>query len=138
MSDEFDSACDRLSHAVDAVQYERLRWSRNEGPMLDGLVALLREALGPREEFELSEEGSAGARRRFVIKVHTFRIAAVNIELGSDGQVAMWGETIERGRGRVPAPQRFSAPYSAIDLGWMQDALARVFAGIEADGRVVQ
>ena len=134
MADDFDNACDRLSSAVDSAQFERLRWARTEGPMLDALVGLLRSALGEREEFELSEEGSNGARRRFVIKVHSFRIAAVNLEL--DGrQVTLWGEAIERGRGRIVDPQRQTAAYDAIDEAWMKRALAAVFSGIEPEAR---
>lgn len=134
MADDFDNACDRLSAAVDSVQFERIRWSRTEGPMLEALAALLRSALGEREEFELSEEGSSGRRRRFVLKVHTFRIVAVNIAL--DGrQVTVWGETIERGRGRVANAQGRTAAYETVDEAWMKRALAAVFSEIEAEGR---
>ena len=134
MGDDFESACDRLSAAVDSVQFERIRWARTEGPMLDALAGLLRSALGEREEFELSEEGSGGNRRRYVIKVHTFRIAAVNIVL-EGREVTVWGEGIERGRGQVVEPQRQTAAYDAIDEGWMKRALAAVFSEIQAEGR---
>jgi hypothetical protein len=134
MTDDFDAACDQLSTAVDNVQFERIRWGRTEAPMLEALVELAREALADRSEFELAEEGSQGARRRFVLKVHSFRIAAINISL--DGQtVALWGEAIDRGRARVPDPQRRTADYAAIDSAWMRRALGAIFAEIQADGR---
>jgi hypothetical protein len=134
MTADFEAACDQLSTAVDNVQFERIRWARTEGPMLEALVGLARGALADRAEFELTEEGSQGARRRFVLKVHSFRIAAINIAL--DGQtVAVWGEAIDRGRAQIPNPQRQTGDYAAIDDAWMKRALGAVFAQIQADGR---
>ncbi|MEO6153585.1 MAG: hypothetical protein ABIT09_02775 [Croceibacterium sp.] len=134
MTDDFDDDCDRLSSAIDSIQFERIRWARTEGPMLDALVALAQSAINGRSEFEFSEEGSSGACRRFVLKVHSFRIAAVNIAL--DGQdVTMWGEAIERGRGQVASTQRETADYAAIDETWMKAALRRIFNDIRFDER---
>ena len=45
MLEDFEAACDRLSQAIDSAQYERIRWSRTEGPMLDHLVELVRGAI---------------------------------------------------------------------------------------------
>jgi hypothetical protein len=130
MADDFDSECDRLSQAIDSAQFERLRWARNEAPMLEHLVELAKAAIADRPEFELSEEGSVGACRRFVLKVHSFRIAAVNLAL--DGRtVTIWGEVIERGRGRLADPQRRSADYADVDQAWMRDALQGVFREIQ-------
>ena len=42
--DSFQLECDRLSHIVDGALFERLRWERNEGPMLARLVALAHSA----------------------------------------------------------------------------------------------
>eukprot|EP01042_Synura_sphagnicola_P018123 gene18123-22915_t len=43
--DSFEDACDRLSQGIDAVQFERLRWSKTEGPMLARLVELVHLAI---------------------------------------------------------------------------------------------
>jgi hypothetical protein len=134
MADEFEAACDHLSTAVDSVQFERIRWARTEGPMLEALVGLARDALASRSEFELTEEGTSGACRRFVLKVHSFRIAAINIAL--EGQtVAVWGEAIDRGRARMPHSQRHTAEYAAVDEEWIKRALGAVFGEIQPDGR---
>jgi hypothetical protein len=130
MADNFESECDRLSRTVDPAQFERIRWARTEGPMLERLVELARAALSERSEFELSEEGSGGAVRRFVLKIHTFRIAAVNISL-DERTVTVWGEQIDRGRGRLANPQRRSASYDAVDLEWMKATFQSLFSEIE-------
>ena len=59
--DSFQLECDRLSHIVDGALCERLRWERNEGPMLARLVALAHAAFEGRSEFELIEEGAKAA-----------------------------------------------------------------------------
>ncbi len=46
--DPFLVECDRLSQLVNPVQYEQLRWSRVDGPMLARLVALALETLEDR------------------------------------------------------------------------------------------
>jgi len=131
MADDFDIECDRLSGAIDSTQFERIRWARTEGPMLERLVGLARSALDGRSEFELTEEGSTGACRRLVIKVHSFRIAAINIAL--DGQtVAVWGEEIDRGKGRLAEAQRRTTSYQNVDESWMKGAMREIFSEIRA------
>jgi hypothetical protein len=137
MTDEFEAACDQLSTAVDHVQFERIRWARTEGPMLDALVALAQSAIAERSEFELTEEGSSGPCRRMVLKVHSFRIAAISIAL-EGGKVAVWGSAIERGRGRLANPQRRTADYAAVDEAWMKDALRAIFGEIQSEGRAAE
>src|SRR5687767_5599746 len=106
--DRFETECDRLSNVVDAVQFERVRWAKNEGPMLDRLVELSRATVEGRPDFELTDEGSRGAIRRFVLKIHGFRIVAVSIGLEA-GRVSVWGEAIERSKYRIVNGQRHSA-----------------------------
>ena len=130
MADPFESALDRLSNKIDSVQYERLRWSKNEGPMLDHLVALTQAAFEGRPDYELSEEGSSEARKRFVIKVHGFRVAAFTVAL-EGRNVTVSSEVIERGRVRAVGEARPSAPYEAVDQAWMNDALTQILAGFE-------
>ena len=65
--DNFELECDRLSSAVDSVQFERIRWARHEGPMLERMVQLAQAAVADRPDFELTDEGSRGAVKRYVI-----------------------------------------------------------------------
>ncbi|MDB5724371.1 MAG: hypothetical protein JWQ16_1125, partial [Novosphingobium sp.] len=80
-SDSFEQECDRLSQAVDDSLYTRLRWERNEAPMLAKLVSLAQGTLEGRSEFELTEEGATSNIKRFVLKVHSNRIMAIVIFL---------------------------------------------------------
>ena len=79
--DSFQQECDRLSQAVDAAQFERLRWAKVEGPMLAKLVSLALGAIETRPEFELTEEGATNDLKRFVLKVHSNRVAAIALWL---------------------------------------------------------
>jgi hypothetical protein len=130
MSDAFESALDRLSNKIDSVQFERLRWSRTEAPMLEHLVGLTQAAFESRPDYELSEEGSSEARKRFVIKIHGFRTAAFTVAL--EGRtVSLSSEVIERGRAQRVGDARPSAPYEEVDQAWMNQALAQILGGIE-------
>ncbi len=126
----FDLACDRLSHGVDKVQHEYLRWSRNEGPMLDNLVALANSALASRPEFELAEEGATNAVRRFILKVHGIRIAAITIAL-EGRRVVIGFEELERGKFSLLAGEPISSDYEAVDESWMIGALEQVFDRVQ-------
>jgi hypothetical protein len=127
----FDLVCDRLSSAVDKGQFERLRWERNEGPMLARLVSLAHAALEQRSEFELAEEGSSSALKRFVLKVHSNRVVAISIWLG-EGLVHIRAEEIERSRYRLIAGNPLSADFKVIDEQWMADALRELFSRVES------
>ena len=128
--DRFETQCDRLSNAVDPVQFERVRWAKNEGPMLERVVALAQEAVKERADIELTDEGSRGAIKRYVLKVHGFRIVAVN--LGLEGsRVVVSGEAIERSKYRVVNGQRHSAEFAQVDDAWMRDALRAVMSEIQ-------
>ncbi len=122
----FEQECDRLSHIVDSVSFERLRWSRTEGPMLAHLVALLHGVLEGREDFELTEEGSTNALKRFVLKVHSNRVMAVTISL-EPGRVILAAEEIERSKYKLSDDSPIYEDYNAVDEQWMSLALQELF-----------
>ena len=126
----FDQQCDRLSQAVDAVQFERLRWARTEAPMLDRLVELAQAAVAERPDFELVDEGSAGAIKRFVLKVHGMRVVAITLGLDR-GQVVVAAEEIERSKYRLANRPPTAADFSKVDAPWMDAALQEAFGRIE-------
>lgn len=128
--DRFEIECDRLSKTVDGVQFERVRWAKNEGPMLERLVELAQAAVRERPDFELTDEGSRGPVRRFVLKVHGFRIVAVNLGLEA-GRVVVWAEAIERSKYRIVDGQRQSAEFQRVDEAWMRDTLRALMGEIQ-------
>lgn len=128
--DSFEMECDRLSQVVDGASFERLRWARTEGPMLARLVALAQGAVEQREDFELTEEGSTSDLKRFVLKVHGNRVAAVGICL-KDGQTHMWAEAIERSRFKLAPGEPLSAAFDAVDEPWMVRGLRELFGRVQ-------
>ena len=128
--DSFEIACDRLSNAVDSVQFERIRWAKNEGPMLEHLVELARAAIEERSDFELTDEGSKGAVKRFVLKVHSLRIVAVNLGL-EGGKAVVWAEAIERSNYRLVNGWRHSAEFQDVDEAWMKGALRAIMGEVQ-------
>lgn len=126
----FAEECDRLSRAVDAVQFERLRWARTEGPMLDHLVTLTQATVAERPDLELTEEGSAGNTRRFVLKVHGFRVVALRIGVDAAGQVAVGAEQIERSKYRLAEADPIEAMFGDIDQAWLEAAFESVFSRV--------
>jgi hypothetical protein len=131
LQNSFERECDRLSAAVDTVQFERLRWARTEGPMLARLVELTTAAIGDRSDYELAEEGSSGDIKRFVLKVHGTRVVAVAVGLVR-GLVVMDAELIDRSRFRLAPGDPVTADYAAVDEDWIGSALQQVFARIQA------
>lgn len=129
IQDSFEMACDRLSNAVDSAQFERLRWARTEAPMLARLVELVQAAVGDRPDFELTEEGSTAAVKRFVLKVHGFRIVAVSVGL-ENGHALVWAEQIDRSNYTVAPGEPVSADFTAVDEQWMARALEQQFARV--------
>jgi hypothetical protein len=125
----FTSTCDRLSGLVDPAQYERLRWSRHEGPMLARLVALAQGAIEQRPDFELIEENAASSQRRFMLKIHGSRIVALVLSLDGNDAV-LHVEAVERGKFAVGPDARVSGEFTMVDEAWMMAALERLFAGI--------
>jgi hypothetical protein len=128
--DSFDLECDRLSKAVDGAQFERVRWARDEAPMLDRLVELAQAAIKERPDIELTDEGSKGAIKRYVLKVHGFRIVSVSLGLEA-GKVAVWGEAIERSQYRVVNGQHYSVDFQELDEAWMRETLRAVMGEIQ-------
>ena len=127
--DRFENACDRLSNAVDSVQFERVRWAKNEGPMLEHLVALAQAAVAERPDIELTDEGSLGAAKRFVLKVHGQRVVAVTLGLDG-GRVALWAEEIERSKYKVVDGRRQTAEFKDVDATWMKDSLGALMSEV--------
>lgn len=128
--DSFFLACDRLSQAVDATQYERLRWAKTEGPMLARLVELAHAAMADRSEFELTEEGATGDIRRFVLKIYGHRVIGLAIWL-DHGHACLTVETVARGRYQVDAEGPVTADYAVVDEAWMAATLQTLFARIQ-------
>ena len=128
--DSFDTECDRLSKAVDGVQFERVRWARDEAPMLDRLVELAQAAVKERPDIELTDEGSKGAIKRYVLKVHGFRIVSLSLGLEA-GQVAVWGEAIERSKYRIVDGRRYAVDFRQLDEAWMRSTLRAVMGEIQ-------
>jgi hypothetical protein len=126
-----DLECERLSHVVDGVLCERLRWERSEGPQLARLVALAHSALEKRDEFELVEEGATRDIKRFVLKVHGNRIVALSIHV-ADGRAVVDGKAIERGRYRMAEGAPLSATFDEADEHWMARALQELFSRVQA------
>lgn len=131
--DSFDLECDRLSQVVDGASFERLRWARTEGPMLARLVELAQGAVAEREDFELTDEGSTNALKRFVVKVHGTRIAAVGFRL-DQGRVNLWAEAIERSRFTLEPGDMLAADFADVDEPWMAAALGELFGRIRLIG----
>ncbi|WP_160598597.1 hypothetical protein [Pontixanthobacter gangjinensis] len=129
--DHFELACDRLSADVDAVQFERLRWSRDEGPKLARLVELAQGAVDDRFDMELAEEGASSSSKRFVLKVHSKRIAAVAVGLDK-GRALMTVEPIDRSEFSVKAGPPINDDYENVNENWMEDAMSLLFERINS------
>ncbi len=125
----FELECDRLSHVVDEAQFERLRWARSEGPMLARLVELALAAIENRSDFDLVEEGTSRDEKRFVLKIHSMRVAS--IALGLNGNAAVLQvEATERSKYAVLPGEPLSVDFASIDGPWMTAALQQLFSRI--------
>lgn len=122
--------CDQLSHTVDAVQFERMRWARDEAPKLAHLVELATAAVAQRPDFELTDEGSGGALRRFILKVHGFRVMALALRL-TGNTVSVQSEPIERSKYSLHHAEPVTAEFEQVDSAWMAQALSAQFARIQ-------
>jgi hypothetical protein len=126
----FDLVCDQLSHIVDKDLFERLRWDRTEAPMLAHLVALAQGAIESRDEYELTEEGSSKDIKRFILKVHSFRVAAIAIGLEGHQAVVMIDQ-IDRSKYRLAKGPLLTADFAEVDEQWMAAALAELFGRVQ-------
>jgi hypothetical protein len=127
--DSFQLECDRLSHIVDGPLAQRLHWERNEGPMLAHLVALARGALEGRSEFELAEEGATRDVKRFVVKIHSKRVIAINMRV-EGGRAVIASEQLERSSYSLADGPPVTAEFSAADAVWMAGALQQQFSRV--------
>jgi hypothetical protein len=127
--DSFQLECDRISQGVDDVQFERLRWSKTEGPMLARLVELAQAAISDRDDFELVEEGASSDIKRFVLKVHSNRVVAIALWLESGHGFANV-EEIGRSRYRIIAGAPVSADFALVDETWMSATLQELLTRI--------
>lgn len=125
----FAQQCDRLSQTVDKALFDRLLWERTEAPVLANLVALAHAALEDREEFELAEEGATPTVKRFVLKVHGNRVAALALRLNA-GQAELTIGPIERSPHQVTPGPVLSVPFAGIDAAWMTASMDALFARI--------
>jgi hypothetical protein len=129
-TDTFQSACDRLSNAVDGVQFERLRWSRHEGPVLTSLVDFTQIAFNDRPDFEMNEEGSTRDEKRYTVKIYGNRVAALVFSI-VNSQAAIGIAAVERGKCRVATVPPVSIAFTDVDQAWVDGALAQLFGHIE-------
>ena len=129
--DSFQLECDRLSNAVDRALFERLRWERNEGPMLARLVALAHSALEARPEFEFVEEGATRDIKRFVLKVHGNRVVGITLRV-EGGRAILDAHAFERSKYSLSEGSSIAADFDAVDEPWMAGALQQVFGRIRA------
>ncbi|WP_114521786.1 hypothetical protein [Altererythrobacter sp. ZODW24] len=126
----FDTACDNLSGLVDAVQFERLRWDRNEGPLLTKLVTWARDAFEEHGEFELTEEGSVTDRKRFVLKVHTKRTIGIAFEV-VDGLAVIEPDLADRSIYTLTTREAITAPMHEFHEEWVKAALQEIFSRVQ-------
>jgi hypothetical protein len=131
VSDSFDLECDRLSQTVDCTLFERLRWEKHEGPMLARLVDLAQISIKDRSDFDLVEEGASRDEKRFVLKVHGNRIAALSLSLNGAHAVADI-VPIDRSRFQILPGDPASAEFVRVDEAWMAHALRHLFSRIAA------
>jgi hypothetical protein len=129
-TESLEQGCDRLSQVVDVVQFERLRWARDEGPKIARIVELTQAAVASRSDYDLAEEGSGGNIKRFVVKIHGFRIVAVAVGL-QDGRAVMRAEPIERSKYRLASSDPILADYAMVDEAWIAQGLETLFARVQ-------
>ena len=129
----FTAACDALSNKVDAEQFERFRWTRDEAPKLARLVELVRGSVADRTDIEINEEGGAHDTKRFVIKVHGKRVAGVGVAL-SKGRAVISIGPVERSPFPVRQDKPVHTPYDRVDEDWIGEALATLMERIVPHG----
>jgi hypothetical protein len=131
--ESFQLECDRLSHIVDGALFERLRWERNEGPMLARLVALAHSAFEMRPEFEMVEEGATRDVKRFVLKVHGNRVVGISLRIDG-GSAHLEAHALDRSKYGLSDGGAATAAFEAVDEPWMVRALEGQFGRVQALG----
>ena len=127
--DGFRDACDRLSHKVDADNFERFRWTRDEQPKLARLLKLVQGAVDDRTDIEINEEGGEQNVKRFVIKVHGKRIAGLSAGL-RDGHAVLTIGTVERSPFTVAEGEPIHTEFANVDEQWIAAALGKLMERI--------
>ncbi len=120
---------DRLSRAVDSAQYERLRWAKEDAPVLAKLVALAQSAIEDRSDFELTEEGASSDIKRFILKIHGNRMIGITMWLEA-GLAQIRAEDVQRSKYTLEAGNPVSTEYAGVNEQWMADALQELFSRI--------
>ena len=123
--DSVRDALDRLSRKINAENYERMRWARDEAPKLVRLVELVKGAVADRTDVEINEEGGEGNTKRFVVKVHGQRVAGLGVALDKGRAIAAIGP-IERSAYTVAQGEPIHALYEDVDEAWMGQTIARL------------
>ncbi len=118
-------ALDQLSRKVDAENFERMRWARDEAPKLVRIVELVKGAVTDRADVEINEEGGEGNTKRFVIKVHGMRVAQLAVALDRGRVVAAIGPT-ERSAFTVAQGEPLHTRYEKLDEVWIARAIAKL------------
>ncbi|WFL77895.1 hypothetical protein P7228_02155 [Altererythrobacter arenosus] len=127
--DSFRAACDQLSNKVDAENFERFRWTRDEAPKLAKLVQMIKDSVEDRTDIEINEEGGEQNIKRFVIKVHGKRIVGLNAAL-DQGQVAMIVGNIERSEFKATPGDPIIADWTDVDEHWVTDTIGQLMQRI--------
>lgn len=118
-------ALDLLSRKVDAENFERMRWARDEAPKLVRIVELVKGAVADRADVEINEEGGEGATKRFVVKVHGMRVAQLAVALDRGRVVAAIGPA-ERSAFTVASGEPLHTRYEKLDEVWIARAIAKL------------
>ena len=121
----FREACDKLSHKVDAENFERFRWSRDEAPKLVKLVGLIKSSVDDRTDIEINEEGGEQNTKRFVIKVHGKRVAGLGASL-SKGRAVLNIGPIERSPLTVASGDPIHTEFDNVDEQWIAKTLGKL------------
>jgi hypothetical protein len=113
--DSFQLECDRISNIVDGTLCERLRWERNEGPML-------------------VEEGATRDLKRFVLKIHGNRVFSITLSI-SGAQAQVDASPIERSKYGLAPGGIVTSGYESVDEAWMTRALEQQFGRVRASAQ---
>ncbi|MBD3728920.1 MAG: hypothetical protein IE933_04370 [Sphingomonadales bacterium] len=127
--DSFRAACDKLSARIDAEQFERFRWTRDEAPRLARLVQLVKDSVADRTDVEINEEGGSQTSKGFIVKVHGKRVAGVMIAL-EQGLAVMNAQTASRSDYVVREGEDIVRDCDDVDEAWISEALGALFARI--------
>lgn len=127
--DAFRAACDKLSARVDADQFERFRFQRDEVPKLNRMFELIKASVADRSDVELNEEGGTQNSKGFILKVHGKRVAAVSVAL-EEGQAVLSITTAARSEYGVVPGEPIAVDYAEVDEAWIGAGLSQLFTRI--------